>query len=61
MMFFGKIFFWIIGTMFFVGSIGSALVVIFTTVDDVKDLRGREESETPMTSSVTQTGSGTHS
>jgi hypothetical protein len=41
-----KIFFWIIGIMFFAGAIGSALVVILTSIDDIKDLRENENSET---------------
>jgi hypothetical protein len=38
-----KLFFWILGIMFFVGAFGSALVVIMTSIHDVKDLREREE------------------
>jgi hypothetical protein len=45
-MIFAKIFFWIIGIMFFAGAIGSALVVILTSIDDIKDLRENENSET---------------
>ena len=54
-----KLFFWIIGIMFFVGAIGSALVVIFTTVDDIKDLSGHEEADRQPAPIVTQTGSHT--
>jgi hypothetical protein len=55
-----KIFFWIIGIMFFAGAIGSSLVVIFTTVDDIKDLSGNGETEPQPAPIVTQTGSHTH-
>lgn len=40
-----QIFFWILGIMFFVGAIGSALVVILTSIDDIKDLRDAKEPE----------------
>ena len=59
MMFIAKIFFSILGIMFFVGAIGSALVVIFTTIDDIKDLREGQEEEGQPAPIVTQTGSHT--
>lgn len=47
-----KIFFWIIGIMFFAGMIGSAIVVLFTSVEDARELRGEEkETVTAMSSS----------
>lgn len=40
-----QIFFWILGIMFFVGAIGSGIVVILTSIDDIKDLREEKEPE----------------
>lgn len=40
-----KAFFWIIGTMFFVGLIGSGAVVILTSIEDAKELREKKEAE----------------
>ncbi len=42
-MLFAQIFFWVIGIMFFAGMIGSAIVVLFTTVEDVKELREKPD------------------
>jgi hypothetical protein len=48
-----KLFFWILGIMFFVGMFGSALVVILTSIHDVRDLRERKEtSETEVRSAM---------
>ena len=47
-----QIFFWVLGIMFFVGVFGSALVVILTSIDDVKDLREKKESEPVQTASM---------
>ncbi len=44
-----KIFFWVIGIMFFAGIIGSAIVVLFTSVEDAKELKGEEK---PVSSAV---------
>ena len=49
MMFLAQIFFWAIGIMFFLGIIGSAIVVLFTTVEDAKELKGEEK---PLSSAV---------
>ena len=44
-----KILFWILGVMFFVGVVGSAVVVILTSIEDVKELRNKkDESKTVM-------------
>jgi hypothetical protein len=51
-----RVFFWIIGLMFFVGICGSALVVMLTSIEDIRDLRQKEESETPSQPPVVQTG-----
>ncbi len=40
-----KVLFWILGLMFFVGIIGSAVVVLLTSIEDVKELRANEENE----------------
>ena len=40
-----KIFFWIIGIMFFAGMAGSALVIILASIEDAKELRGDKEDE----------------
>ncbi len=40
-----KAFFWFIGVLFFVGVIGSAVVVILTSIEDVKELREKKEDE----------------
>jgi hypothetical protein len=46
-----RLFFWTIGIMFLVGSVGSALVVLLTTLDDVKELSGgTKESESTESS-----------
>ena len=34
-----KVFFWIIGIMFMVGLVGSGVVVILTSIEDVRELR----------------------
>jgi hypothetical protein len=40
-----QIFFWILGIMFFAGAVGSGLVVILTSIDDIKDLRDEKAPE----------------
>jgi hypothetical protein len=45
MLIIAQVFFWILGMMFFVGAIGSALVVILTSIHDVKDIREPREPE----------------
>ena len=42
---FAKVFFWIIGIMFFAGMAGSALVVVLTSIEDGKELREKREAE----------------
>lgn len=42
-----KIFFWTIGVLFLVGMVGSAVVVLLTSVEDVKELKG-EPKERPI-------------
>jgi hypothetical protein len=48
-----KIFFTILEIMFFGGAIGSALVVLLTSIDDVRELREAKEPE-PRTMSALQ-------
>lgn len=47
------IFFWTISAMFVVGIVGSAVVVVLTTIEDAKELRenGRNRSGKPETDS----------
>lgn len=40
-----SIFFWVLGIMFVVGMVGSAVVVILTSIEDIKELRGDKEPE----------------
>ena len=40
-----KAFFWLLGILFFVGIVGSAVVVILTSIEDVKELRDKKEAE----------------
>jgi hypothetical protein len=37
-----KVLFWIIGIMFLVGLVGSGVVVILTSIEDVKELREKK-------------------
>ena len=46
-----RIFFWIVGIMFFAGIIGSAIVVLFTSVEDAKELKGEEKPASSVVSS----------
>ncbi len=43
-----KAFFWFIGILFFVGMIGSAVVVILTSIEDVRELREKKEDESAV-------------
>ena len=38
-------FFWVLGILFFVGMLGSALVVVLTSIEDMKELREKKEDE----------------
>jgi hypothetical protein len=40
-----KAFFWFIGILFFLGMVGSAVVVILTSIEDVRELREKKEDE----------------
>ena len=43
-----KVFFEILEFMFFAGIIGSALVVILTSIEDAKELRDVKEEQPPV-------------
>ena len=55
-----KIFFWILEFMFFAGIIGSAIVVILTSIDDAKEIGGdkREMESSPAVSMRPETVKG---
>jgi hypothetical protein len=42
-----KLFFWVIGVLFLVGMAGSALVVLLTSAEDLKELKGEPKEKMP--------------
>jgi hypothetical protein len=43
MMLVAQIFFWTIGIMFLAGMVGSAVVVVLTSLEDAKELKGESK------------------
>ena len=46
-----KIFFWVVGILFLVGMVGSALVVLLTSAEDAKELKREPKEKTPVVTS----------
>ena len=61
MMIVAKVFFTILEVMFAVGVIGSALVVLLSAIDDVKELREVEKPEPRTVSQLHHSASEAHS
>jgi|WetSurMetagenome_2_1015567.scaffolds.fasta_scaffold1316901_2 hypothetical protein len=60
MMIAAKIFFWILEALFAIGIVGSALVVLLTAIDDVRDLREKHDDEPKRVANLNQPASEAH-